>query len=299
MKRKQIISGVSTVLCTTLVLGLSACGGKTNTPQTIPAVNDTVKETAKDSASDTSRELDAVSEKDASTKQIYDDRLITDAASLEDHFKDYHDMVIELVGPDSSPVLFLLTEQNTVEFVRILDSAAYGTMVSSGPAYGIGAAGDLDPDPPELVGFEAGMNETGGTVYILCDNGERFDLSIELGSSRERFPADLCAAWEASLFESEKQTTYNLAILSYDTIGELVFCDTAADYYVEYQGMLDCLGMDETGLLYGYTLTGPDGNDLYGTFSLLPRYGTLRAGIVGGENLFEKTGYLEFEEVSG
>lgn len=143
------------------------------------------------------------------------------------------------------------------------------------------------------------MNETGGTVYILCDNGERFDLSIELSSSRERFPADLCAAWEASLFESEKQTTYNLAILSYDTIGELVFCDTAADYYVEYQGMLDCLGMDETGLLYGYTLTGPDGNDLYGTFSLLPRYGTLRAGIVGGENLFETTGYLEFEEVSG
>ena len=542
MRRKNIISGVSTVLCTALVLGLSACGGKANTPQTIPAVNDTVKDTAKDGASDASRELDAVSEKDASTKQIYDDRLITDAASLEDHFKgadgveykvsihipkilsedaqaqelnqrimdiwgnlpkktkdeypysfeqgitiswethwygdllslvviedrpdvgsayevfyydfanqkklespdvlkalsiqpevlekallrsvaqsfddyfkdsmvgapeevmlwraktlasakdslqwlrfypvsadelvvfashclssdeqwteekvdvllnqkitplhaeshyvtadasadgvtvcfhrteysdafqeqygfeyekaypvrgcygDYKDMVIELVGPDSSPVLFLLTEQNTVEFVRILDSAAYGTMVSSGPAYGIGAAGDLDPDPPELVGFEAGMNETGGTVYILCDNGERFDLSIELGSSRERFPADLCAAWEASLFESEKQTTYNLAILSYDTIGELVFCDTAADYYVEYQGMLDCLGMDETGLLYGYTLTGPDGNDLYGTFSLLPRYGTLRAGIVGGENLFEKTGYLEFEEVSG
>ena len=47
MKRKQIISGVSTVLCTALVLGLSACGGKTNTPQTIPAVNDTVKDTAK------------------------------------------------------------------------------------------------------------------------------------------------------------------------------------------------------------------------------------------------------------
>ena len=70
MKRKQIISGVSTVLCTALVLGLSACGGKANTPQTIPAVNDTVKETAKDDASDASRELDAVSEKDASTKQI-------------------------------------------------------------------------------------------------------------------------------------------------------------------------------------------------------------------------------------
>ena len=35
MKRKQIISGVSTVLCTALVLGLSACGGKINTPQTI------------------------------------------------------------------------------------------------------------------------------------------------------------------------------------------------------------------------------------------------------------------------
>ncbi|MEI3193059.1 MAG: hypothetical protein V8S22_03345 [Lachnospiraceae bacterium] len=69
-------------------------------------------------------------------------------------------------------------------------------MVSRETAYGIGAAGDLDPDPPELVGFEAGMGRNG---LILCDNGERFDLSIELGSSRERFPADLCAAWEASL----------------------------------------------------------------------------------------------------
>ena len=32
---------------------------------------------------------------------------------------------------------------------------------------------------------------------------------------------------------------------------------------------------------------------------ILARYGTLRAGIVGGENLFETTGYLEFEEGSG
>lgn len=63
--------------------------------------------------------------------------------------------------------------------------------------------------------------------------------------------------------------------------------------------MLDCLGMDEIRSALRYTLTGPDGNDLYGTFSLLPRYGTLRAGIIGGENLFETTGYLEFEEVSG
>ena len=91
-----------------------------------------------------------------------------------------------------------------------------------------------------------------------------------------------------SLLESEKQTTYNLAILSYDPVGELVFCDTTTDYNVEYQGMLDCLGMDETGLFYGYTLTDPNGNDLYGAFSLLPRYGTLRAGIIGGENLLEK-----------
>ena len=91
-----------------------------------------------------------------------------------------------------------------------------------------------------------------------------------------------------SLLKSEKQTTYNLVVFSYDPVGELVFCDITTDYNVEYQGMLDCLGMDETGLLYGYTLNGPDGNDLYGAFSLLPRYGILRAGIVGGENLFEK-----------
>ena len=52
-----------------------------------------------------------------------------------------------------------------------------------------------------------------------------------------RFPAVLMrSAWEASLFES-KTDDHNLAILSpMITIGSLYFCDTAADYYVEYQG---------------------------------------------------------------
>ena len=85
-EKKNIISGVSTVLCTALVWGSVHVVEKLTLHQTIPAVNDTVKETAKDRCFRCFQGLDAVSEKDASTKQIYDDRLITDAASLERPF---------------------------------------------------------------------------------------------------------------------------------------------------------------------------------------------------------------------
>lgn len=78
------------------------------------------------------------------------------------------------------------------------------------------------------------------------------------------------------------EITYSMAILGFETMGEFVFTESGEGYNVEYDGFLDYLGTDETGLLYGYKVTGPDGNDVTGTFTLLPRYGVLRVGIAGG-----------------
>lgn len=82
-------------------------------------------------------------------------------------------------------------------------------------------------------------------------------------------------------------------------MGEFVFTESGEGYNVEYDGFLDYLGTDETGLLYGYKVTGPDGNDVTGTFTFLPRYGVLRVGIAGGVEWFDVGGYLDFDEVMG
>lgn len=213
-------------------------------------------------------------------------------------FGNYKKLFIGSVGPDYAPVLFLLTDQNTVEFVRIFDGLFYDSLVSSGPIYGIGAAGDMDRELPKITGFKAGTNEMGGTVYVNCDNGTSFELSVEMNSARDRYPEDLIAAWQKAVSQADgSEITYSMAILGFETMGEFILTESGEGYDVEYDGFLDYLGMDETGLLYGYRVTGPDGNDVTGTFTFLPRYGVLRAGIVGGEEWFDAGEYLDFDEV--
>lgn len=213
-------------------------------------------------------------------------------------FGNYKKLFIGSVGPDYAPVLFLLTNQNTVEFVRIFDGLFYDSLVSSGPIYGIGAAGDMDRELPKITGFKAGTNEMGGTVYVNCDNGTSFELSVEMNSARDRYPEDLIAAWQKAVSQVDgSEITYSMAILGFETMGEFILTESGEGYDVEYDGFLDYLGMDETGLLYGYRVTGPDGNDVTGTFTFLPRYGVLRAGIVGGEEWFDAGEYLDFDEV--
>lgn len=215
-------------------------------------------------------------------------------------FGNYKKLFIGSVGPDYAPVLFLLTDQNTVEFVRIFDGLFYDSLVSSGPIYGIGAAGDMDRELPKITGFKAGTNEMGGTVYVNCDNGTSFELSVEMNSARDRYPEDLIAAWQKAVSQVDgSEITYSMAILGFETMGEFILTESGEGYDVEYDGFLDYLGMDETGLLYGYRVTGPDGNDVTGTFTFLPRYGVLRAGIVGGEEWFDAGEYLDFDEVMG
>ncbi len=215
-------------------------------------------------------------------------------------FGNYKKLFIGSMGPDYAPVLFLLTDQNTIEFVRIFDGLFYDSLVSSGPIYGIGAAGDMNTNLPKIMGFKVGTNEVGGTVYVDCDNGTSFDLSVEVNSGRDRYPEDLFAAWQKKVPQADgSEITYSMAILGFETMGEFVFTESGEGYNVEYDGFLDYLGTDETGLLYGYKVTGPDGNDVTGTFTFLPRYGVLRVGIAGGVEWFDVGGYLDFDEVMG
>ena len=77
---------------------------------------------------------------------------------------------------------------------------------------------------------------------------------------------------------------------------ELTFTDSVpgAGISVPYTGYLEYLGMNETGLLYGYTVTGPDGNDLVGTMALLPRDDTMMVTSAGGDALLDAPDGLRF-----
>lgn len=63
---------------------------------------------------------------------------------------------------------------------------------------------------------------------------------------------------------------------------------------VDYAGLMGCLGMDETGLLYGCILFGPDGGEVSGTLSMLPQWDGMLVRPAGGEQLIDAPEGLEF-----
>lgn len=113
-------------------------------------------------------------------------------------------------------------------------------------------------------------------------------------------PHDLGGSWETSVTRPGGDTiSYILTVLDDNPITEMIFCESGQDHYVEYSGIMGYVGMDETGMVYGYTLTGPDGNDIVGALSLLPQGGSLLVGVTSGEDLLETTDCLEFEPSFG
>lgn len=140
--------------------------------------------------------------------------------AIDGCYGDYQKLLVASVGPNYCPVLFLLTDSGTVEYLRLFAAFRFGKPVSRGPLYGVGVPEGFWGDPPKVVDLEAG-----------------------------------------------------------------------AGISVSYTGYL---GMNETGLLYGYTVTGPDGNDLVGTMALLPQDGTMMAAPAGGDALLVAPDGLQF-----
>ena len=212
-------------------------------------------------------------------------------------YSKYQKLFVGSVGADGDPCLFLLTDANTVEFIRLLDGFRFGKLVNHGPLYGVGVPEGLHADPPKVVDFEAGAGERAATVFAVMDDGSRCDLAEAVNAGGTLRPYDLSGSWEAAVTQPGGAVTgYSMQIRPDGGLTELTLTETVSDagVSVSYTGYLAYMGMDGTGMLYGCTVTGPDGNDVVGTLSLLPQGDTMTAVSVGGDRLFEAPNGLSF-----
>lgn len=221
--------------------------------------------------------------------------------SVSGCFSNYEQLFVCTMGPDYNPYLFLRTDQNTVEVVRVFGGTYFGKLVNSGPLYGLSASEDMADDFPEFVDFGPAPDENGfATVFAIAKDGRRYDLAAFIDTAENSFPYDLGGSWGTSITGSGGEVTdYMIAVLNDNPIRELIFVESSEDYYIEYNGILGYMGMDETGMIYGYTLTGPDGNELVGALSLLPLGDSLQVRVAGGEDLLDGTDYLELQKNMG
>lgn len=213
-------------------------------------------------------------------------------------FSNYEQLFVCTMGPDYNPYLFLRTDQNTVEVVRIFGGTYFGKLVNSGPLYGLSASGDMADDWPEFVDFGPAPDANGSaTVFAIAKDGRRYDLAAFIDTAENSFPYALGGSWGTSITRPGGEVIdYTIAVLNDNPIRELIFVESGEDYYVEYNGILGYMGMDETGMIYGYTLTGPDGNELVGALSFLPLGESLQMRVVGGEDLLDGTDDLELQK---
>lgn len=217
--------------------------------------------------------------------------------TIDGCYGNYKKLLVASVGPDYSPTLFLLTDSGTVEYIRLFDAFRFGKLVNHGPLYGVGVPEGLWGDWPKVVDFEAGAGEHISTVYAVMNDGSRYDLAEAVNTGGTLRPFDLSGSWEAFLTRpGSSASEYRMEIRPSGSFTELTFTDSVpgAGISVPYTGYLEYLGMNETGLLYGYTVTGPDGNDLVGTMALLPQDGTMMVTPAGGDALLDAPDGMQF-----
>ncbi len=217
--------------------------------------------------------------------------------SIDGCYGTYKKLLIAPVGVDDAPCLFLLTELGAVEYVRLLDAFRFGVLVSHGPLYGVGVAEGLWGDPPQAEDLEAGAGERISTVYAVMSDGSRYDLAERFNTGGTLQPYDLAGSWEAAVtLPGGSVTEYSMQILPGGSLPALTFTERvpAQEISVTCDGALEYLGMNDAGLLYGYTAVGPDGSALTGTMALLPQEDTLLASSAGGDALFDAPEGLQF-----
>ncbi len=199
----------------------------------------------------------------------------------------YTKLFIGSMGPDYNPYLFLLTDKGTAEFVRLFGGAYFGKFVCGGPLYGLTGITD----------FETAQS----TVYAVGADGAKHDLSDAVSKAEQAFPQTLSGTWSSTQYRADGSTEYTLDIQPNGAMVECTFYENVPDenIHVSYTGLLGLVGMDETGLICGYTLTGPDGNDLVGAVALLPQWDTMMVQPVSGDSLFDAPDGLQFMRSAG
>lgn len=199
-------------------------------------------------------------------------------------YGNYTKILVESLGPSFFPIVFLCTDAGTVEFIDLLRGMSYGALRCGGPLFGLSNIVDLQ-----------GEN---GAAYAIDEQGVKYDLMEYLQQAENILPYSFTGRWESeaqySSTSSGDKVKYQL-ILAEDGGLMLNENDPAnGETYYAWEGAVNYLGMDGTGMVYGYVFNGdavPSGAFAFGMDD-----GTLRVRQIAGGGVLDvpQGDYIDF-----
>lgn len=203
-------------------------------------------------------------------------------------FSAYEDMQIVNVesgpgdGSDYYPILFLLTENHTIEYVDILRGANYGSYMCGGPVYIDGA--------PEIESMEEGTSTEDGyshtTLYGVDSDGIRYDAVSVL---YEGTTAPLLRhTWQAEKEDGK------ICTLSFDEEGLAYASFSQNGVQTDYTGYPERIGMNEFGVVYAVGYIDSNGDYIGHSLTILNLDETvLYLQEMNGQSVFGLEPYME------
>lgn len=197
------------------------------------------------------------------------------AYQVEGCFGTYKDIFIGNIGSGYEPYLFLLTEENTVEYIDIFLCARYDTYICGGPAYGLDS----------IEGFREGMAQEPDysyqTVFAVDAAGGEHDLSWNVYLSGA-MPYNMQADWADGSGSAWCR-------LSFDELEGCAAQAAGGEHAVNYRGFPIRIGMNEAGLVYALDLWDDNGQGSLSICALLPAEEMLCVELISGDALFGLT----------
>lgn len=203
-------------------------------------------------------------------------------------FSAYEDMRIVNVesgpedGSDYYPILFLLTEYHTIEYVDIFRSANYGSYISGGPVYIDGA--------PEIESMEEGTSTEDGythaTLYGVDGDGIRYDANSVL---YEGTMAPLIRhTWQAEKDDGA------ICTLSFSEEGLVYASFSNNGIQMDYTGYPERIGMNGSGVVYASGYIDSNGEYIGHSLYILNLDETvLYLQEMNGQSVFDLEPYME------
>lgn len=182
----------------------------------------------------------------------------------EHTYGDYVDIAVGSVGRDFRPIVFLTTRDGGVEWIDVFGGLQSGAFTGGGRLWGVKNAARMEP---VFAGDGAGLWRT---VYAEDADGARYDLGAALLMQCADMPRLFAGTWAREDGEA----------IAIGEDGELALTDAQGNAAA---GRLEFLGMDDTGLIFAFSLE--DG--ARGALALFEKDGALLVRAAAGENFFD------------
>lgn len=202
-------------------------------------------------------------------------------------YGNYTKILVASLGPSFFPVVFLCTDAGTVEFIDLLRGMSYGALRCGGPLFGLSNIVDLQDE--------------NGAIYAIDEQGEKYDLMEYLQQAENIVPYAFTDRWDSDALytstSSGDEVKYQF-LLSEN--GSLVLNENDpanGETYYSWEGSVNYLGMDETGMIYGYTFNGDMAPE--GAFALSTDDNTLRVRPIAGTSVLNvpQGDYIDFQRL--